>query len=72
MNTRQYDFIDILSILSFLISLQNLDENLSQSDKADLQGDLAEKADMLLSEIHAHLEKQDRYLQEIKEILNDG
>lgn len=58
-NTGQLDFIDILSILSFLVALMNLDENLTQGDKQELQEDLANKADILLSEIHSHLEKQD-------------
>ena len=58
-NTGQLDFIDILSILSFLVALMNLDENLTQSDKQELQEDLANKADILLSEIHSHLEQQD-------------
>ena len=58
-NTGQLDFIDILSILSFLVALMNLDENLTQGDKQELQEDLANKADILLSEIHSHLEQQD-------------
>lgn len=56
---RQYDLLDIINILSFLIGVQNLDENLSQNDKQDLQNDFSNKADMLLKEIHGHLEKQD-------------
>ena len=57
---RQLTFIDLLSVASFLIGLENLEENVTQSDKQDLQNDLAETAERLLSEIHAHLEEQDR------------
>ena len=61
----QLDFLDLISIASFVIALQNLDENITQSDKADLQEDLANKADLLLKEIHNHLEKQDTILKQI-------
>ena len=67
---RSLDFIDLLSILSFVVGLVNLDENMTQGDKQDLQKDLAEKSDAILSEIHEHLERQDRKLSEIMEVLN--
>ena len=53
---HQLSFLDLLTIASFAISLENLEENMNQSDKQDLQHDLADKADMLLKEIHEHLE----------------
>lgn len=66
MNERsQLSFVDVLSIASFFIGLANLDENLTQGDKQDIQHDLADKADSLLKEIHAHLESQDKKLDEI-------
>ena len=46
-------FLDAVSIISFLIGLQNLDINLTQDD-------LSKEADRLLNEIHGHLEEQDR------------
>ena len=68
MNTgerQQITFMDVLSIASFLIAVENLDANLTQNDKQDIQADLAERADAILEEIHAHLEKQDHKLGEI-------
>ena len=56
---RQLTFLDILNVLSFLIGVENLEANLDQNDKADLQHDLSMTAEKLLSEIHAHLELQD-------------
>ena len=56
----QLSFIDIISIASFLVSIENLEENLTQSDKQDLQNELSDKADLLLNEIHKHLEEQDK------------
>ena len=61
----QLSFIDIISIASFLVSIENLEENLTQSDKQDLQNELSDKADLLLNEIHKHLEEQDKKIDEI-------
>ena len=55
-------FIDLLSVLSFIIGILNLDENLTQSDKQDLQDSLNKKMDAALNEIHGHLRKQDAKL----------
>lgn len=63
------DFLDIITLLSFIISIENLEENLSQSDKQDIQNDLSEKADKILTEIHTHLERQDKLLNDIWEKL---
>ena len=69
----EFTFLDLLSIASFLVGVENLDMNLTQNDKQDLQNDLAEKAELLLNEIHGHLEKQDRILMKISEVLKiDG
>ena len=62
---RQLTWLDLLNVLSFLIGLENLEENLTQSDKQDLQHDLTVTAERLLNEIHAHLEKQDAKIDEI-------
>ena len=71
-NTGQLDFLDWISIMSFIIALMNLDENMTQGDKQELQQDLANKADILLSEIHAHLESQDDKLDFIIGELKNG
>ena len=71
MNNGQLDFLDLISIMSFVVGLINLDENVTQSDKQELQHDLADKADMLLQEIHNHLEKQDIKLDHILKRLEE-
>lgn len=63
--SRQLTWLDLLNVLSFLIGLENLEANLTQSDKQDLQHDLTVTAERLLNEIHAHLEKQDAKIDEI-------
>jgi hypothetical protein len=65
MNGKQLTFIDILSVASFLIALENLDENMTQNDKQELQSDLVNKSNSILKEIHSHLEEQDRKLDAI-------
>ena len=70
-DSGQLDFLDIISIMSFVVGLINLDENLTQGDKQDLQEDLSQKADLLLKEIHEHLEDQDIKLNRIIQRLED-
>ena len=68
---RQLTWLDFLNVLSFLIGLENLEANLTQSDKQDLQHDLTVTAERLLTEIHAHLEEQDRKIDEIMKHLEE-
>lgn len=59
--------------MSFFIGVMNLSENLTQGDKQELQEDLSQKADLLLEEIHGHLEEQDSLLKQIlEELRNDS
>lgn len=67
----EWTFLDLISIASFFVGIENLDMNLTQDDKQDLQRDLSEKSDVILSEIHKHLEEQDKLLKEIWSKLNE-
>ena len=67
----QFGFLDIITLLGFVISVENLNQNLSQNDKQDLQNDLSEKSERILDEIHRHLQDQDEKLNRIMEILNE-
>ena len=66
----QFTFLDTLSLLSFTISMLNYGENITQSDKQDLQQDLTNKVNLILKEIHSHLEQQDKKIDKILEELN--
>lgn len=70
-NNVQFDFLDIITLLGFVISVENLNQNLSQNDKQDLQNDLSEKAERILNEIHNHLQSQDEKLNRIMEMLHE-
>ena len=67
----QFTFLDMVSITSFLVGIMNLNENLTQGDKQDILSELSNKADVLLKEIHAHLEEQDRKIDLILEKLEE-
>ena len=67
----QLDFLDIISILSFVIAVENLEENVTQSDKQELLQKFNDKATLLLNEIHQHLEMQDAKLSVIEETLKE-
>ena len=69
---KQLDFLDIINLMSFCISLMNLNENLSQGDKQEILEDFSSKADALLNEIHSHLTEQDKKIDRILEELADG
>ena len=62
---RQYDLLDVLNILSFVIGLLNYNENLTQNDKQELLEEMDNQTTTLLEEIHAHLKEQDIKIEEI-------
>lgn len=53
MDDRQFDILDILNILSFIIGVKNLNKNLSQNTAGDLLS-------VAVKEIHEHLSEQDK------------
>lgn len=59
---QQFDILDILNILSFIIGVKNLNENLSQGTAGDLLS-------VAVNEIHNHLAEQDRKIDLILEKL---
>lgn len=62
----QWTFLDIITLISFVVSLQNLEMNITQNDMQDqtqaLNKTADERVDKLLNELHAHLEEQDKKL----------
>ena len=67
----QLDFLDLINIMSFVIAIVNLEENVTQSDKQELLQEFNDKASLLLTEIHKHLEEQDVRLSGIEETLKE-
>ena len=62
-------FLDMLSVVSFLIGVRNLELNVTQEDAQNLQKELSKKTDLLLQELHGHLEQQDKKINEILNLL---
>ena len=67
----QLNFMDVVALLSFFIGIQNLDLNVTQEDAQNLQQNLADKANLILNEIHQHLEEQDNKIDMILEVLTN-
>lgn len=61
-DSGEFTFLDTISFISFIVGLINLGENLTQGDKQELMEELSKKSDLLLQEIHTHLEEQDAKL----------
>ena len=53
------NFLDTLTLIEFVISLMNLEANMTQSDKQELEEHVSDQMHTLLDEIHSHLEAQD-------------
>lgn len=66
----QFTFLDTVNLISFMIGMMNLNENLTQGDKQDLLKTFSQKADDLLKEIHSHLKDQDKKIDKILEELS--
>lgn len=72
-NNGEWTFLDIVTLISFVIGLQNLEMNITQEDMQNS----TERLDMALREnvreIHSHLEEQDKKIDLIlQEMRNDS
>lgn len=59
------DFIDAISLISFMVSIANYDENLSQSDKDDLMKSLDEKTNEMLTRLEKDIDNQNEMIKDI-------
>lgn len=62
-------FLDLVAILSFMVGMKNLEENMTQSDKQELEEQFNQRLDKMLIGIHTHLEAQDDKIDEILQLL---
>lgn len=67
---NQWDFLDILNILSFILAIENLSENRQQSAHNDVQKANDKQANYLLNEVKSLFEEQNKMLEAIIEKLN--
>lgn len=59
------DFIDAISLISFMVGIANYDENLSQSDKDDLMKSLDEKTNEMLTRLEKDIDNQNETIKDI-------
>lgn len=69
MNNQKERFDSAVNIVSLVLGLMNLQENLTQSDKQEIVDNLNNEGDLLLQEIHAHLQAQDEKIDKILSLL---
>ena len=65
MSNKEMSFLDIISIASFIVSLQNLDMNITQEDMAKTTERLDKILRLNVDDLHKHLEEQDAKLNKI-------
>ena len=63
--------LDILSIISFCVGLQNLDLNLQQEDLDSQTQELDRRLKAVVDDIHKHLQMQDEKINRILEVCDD-
>lgn len=61
---------DLLNIVSILLALQNLQENREQTKQNDVQAANNKQAKLLLNEIGARFEEQNKTLKNIEDKIN--
>lgn len=65
MNNNQFGAIDLISVLSFAIAIENLQENREQSAHNDVQAANERQEQHLLKEIKTLFDEQNEMLSEI-------
>ena len=62
---KQLDFLDVLSIISFVLQIETLGNTFTIED-------IQKDNDRIMQELHGHLEEQDRKIDMIMEVLKNG
>ena len=63
-------FLDMLSVISFYVGLQNLELNIGQKDLDNQTQELDRRLKEVVDDIHKHLQAQDLKIDSIIEVLN--
>lgn len=68
---NELSFIDLISIVSFCVGLQNLDLNISQENLDSQTQELDGRLRASVEDIHQHLKRQDEKIDWIIEVLKN-
>lgn len=61
---NQYEFLDILAIIGFVVGLANYNENVNQTE-------IQKIVNQAITDIHEHLKMQDDKIDKILEVMNN-
>lgn len=67
----EWTFLDLLSIISFIIGLENLEMNISQENLDNQTQELDKELHKAVADIHFHLQEQDKKINQILEVLKN-
>lgn len=70
-NNKELTFIDILSIISFCVGLENLELNIAQEDLDNQTQELDARLHAVVDDIHKHLQAQDEKIDKILEVVSN-
>lgn len=70
-SNQQWDFLDWISVMSFLIGIANYQENLTQGGKQDLLHEVDEATEQAIAKVRQHLAEQDKKIDKILEMLKN-
>ena len=63
--TYNQDVLDAITLVSFLVGMANYNENLTQSDKAEIMGRLDQQTNDILVKLQESIDEQNAMLREI-------
>lgn len=66
-----YNYDTLINLISLILGVLNLEENLTQNDKQEIMDEFSKKTDGLIQTINSHLKEQDRKIDLILEILQN-
>ena len=65
----QFTFLDIISLISFCVGLQNLELNITENDINEQTQELDKRLHSVVDDIHKHLQEQDAKIDRILEVI---
>lgn len=71
MRIMNENFMDALSLASFAIGMENLEQNLTQNDKDELMSKFDEQTKEVLEDLHQAVEEQNVVLRDISNKLDE-
>lgn len=72
MKNNELGFLDLITIISFVVGLQNLEMNITQEDMQETTEKLDKALRSQVKDIHNHLAEQDKKIDNILNILKEN